>query len=103
MSTNNKTIDVLTSINEQFAQSLQDGNNPFMALAAAPMNENTKREYTGFNRLVLSYFMKEKAWESSGFMTFKQVADMGGESKKRRESLSSFLHLMGVRVFLQWQ
>lgn len=86
----NKTLEVLNVINEQFAQSLMGGNNPFEALAAAPINQNTKREYTGFNRLVLSYFIKEKAWESSGFMTFKQTSDAGGRVKKGEKASPVF-------------
>lgn len=74
------TKETLMSINEQFAQRLTD-ENPFDFKSAIPMNGQTKREYGGINRFILSMFWK-KDWDSSEFLTFKQISDRKGKVKK---------------------
>lgn len=72
-----KVYEVLNKINEEFSNSLKESN-PFESLATIPMNGNTEKHYTKFNRLHLSMAIKHFGFKTSKFLTFKQICAKGG-------------------------
>ncbi|NJK95894.1 MAG: ArdC family protein, partial [Bacteroidales bacterium] len=45
----------------------------------------TKRPYSGTNQILLSYLCTKHNYEVNRWLTFKQVHELGGRVKKRRE------------------
>lgn len=84
-----KTYEILNQINEEFAKNLM-GSNPFEALGKIPMNYNTKKEYTKFNRLHLSMAIKKLGFKTTKFLTFKQICEKGGAVKSGEKSFPIF-------------
>ena len=84
-----KTYEILNKINEEFAKNLT-GSNPFEALGKIPMNYNTNKEYTKFNRLHLSLAIKHFGFKTTKFLTFKQICEKGGAVKSGEKSFPIF-------------
>lgn len=84
-----KTYEILNKINEEFAKNLT-GSNPFEALGKIPMNYNTNKEYTKFNRLHLSLALKMFGFKTTKFLTFKQICEKGGAVKSGEKSFPIF-------------
>ncbi len=84
-----KTYEILNNINEEFAKTLT-GSNPFEALGKIPMNYNTNKEYTKFNRLHLSLAIKHFGFKTTKFLTFKQICEKGGAVKSGEKSFPIF-------------
>ncbi len=84
-----KVYEILNTINEEFSNSLKDSN-PFESLATIPMNGNTMKYYTKFNRLHLSLLLKRKGYKTSKFMTFNQICAKGGAVITGQKSTSVF-------------
>lgn len=74
---NTKIYEMLDEINQSFIKHLTESN-PFEALGSIPVNFNTGKHYTKFNRLHLSMVMKLKGYKTSNFLTFKQICAKGG-------------------------
>jgi antirestriction protein ArdC len=84
-----KTYEILNQINEDFAKTLMDSN-PFEALGKIPMNYNTNKEYTKFNRLHLSMAIKHFGFKTTKFLTFKQICQKSGAVKSGEKSFPIF-------------
>jgi antirestriction protein ArdC len=74
---NTKLYEMLDEINQAFIKKLTESN-PFEALGSIPVNFNTGKHYTKFNRLHLSMVMKSQGYKTSHFLTFKQICAKGG-------------------------
>lgn len=74
---NTKVYEILNKINEDFAKHLTESN-PFELLGSLPINANTNKQYTKFNRLHLSMVLKNKGYKTSKFLTFRQINEKGG-------------------------
>lgn len=84
-----KTLETLNKINEDFAKSLTESN-PFELLGSIPVNANTNKYYTKFNRLHLSFVLSNLKYKTSKFLTFKQICQKGGAVKSGEKSYPIF-------------
>lgn len=84
-----KTYEILNAINAEFAKHLT-GSNPFEALGKIPMNYNTNKQYTKFNRLHLSLAIKMYGFKTTKFLTFKQICGKGGAVKSGESAFPIF-------------
>jgi antirestriction protein ArdC len=63
--------DIFTNIVKNFTDSIQAGKNPFSVREEC--NYTTGKPYSGFNRLILTWVAKEKEFNSTEWVTFKQA------------------------------
>jgi antirestriction protein ArdC len=93
-----KTYEILNKINEEFANSLTESN-PFELLGSIPINANTEKQYTKFNRLHLSMVLKSFGYKTSRFLTFKQVCAKGGAVKSGEKAFPIFFSSWSYKFF----
>lgn len=93
-----KTYEILNNINEEFAKNLM-GSNPFEALGKIPMNYNTNKNYTKFNRLHLSMAIKKSGFKTTKFLTFKQICAKGGAVKSGEKGFPIFFSSWSYKFF----
>lgn len=96
----NKTYEALQEVNDAFIEKLKEGN-PFGDLATIPFNFNTNKEYTGFNRLLLSFVISKMKYKTSKFLTFKQICEKGGAVKSGEKSFPIFFSSFSYTIKYQ--
>lgn len=91
-----KVYETLNKINEDFSKSLTESN-PFEMLGSIPVNGNTNKYYTKFNRLHLSHVLKARGYKTSQFLTFKQICAKGGAVISKEKSYPIFFSSWGYK------
>lgn len=75
---------IYEEITNRIIESLQSGTIPWTRpwKTSGPCNATTRREYRGINKLLLWMVAQEKAYESSGWLTYRQAQSMGGQVRR---------------------
>jgi len=87
---NSRAKELFTQIIESFIVEIENGNNPFNFGKSAPINTNTKKPYTGLNKLVLSYYAALNKYTSNKWLTMKQVGVLKGRVLKGEKATPIF-------------
>lgn len=85
-----KAKEIFEKAVEKFAADLKKGKNPFAA-PMVPMNGNTKRPYSGFNRWHLASVSRDRGYKTCAWLTMKQANTLGGHVKKGEKSTPVFM------------
>jgi len=85
-----KAREIFEAAVEKFKDDLKAGKNPF-EMPMAPINGNTNKPYSGFNRWHLSQTAKEHGYDSCAWLTMKQINALGGKVKRGEKSVPVFM------------
>jgi len=86
----NRANELFSEIVAIFVAQLENGSNPFNFGRLAPINANTKKGYTGLNKLILSYYAAQKQHQSNKWLTMKQIGALKGKVTKGEKATPVF-------------
>lgn len=88
--TKSRTKELFENIVEKFIEEAQNGKNPFDFGSLTPISANTKKPYTGLNKMVLSFYQKLGGYQSNKWLTMKQAGALDGKVNKGEKATPIF-------------